>query len=202
MNEKSVLLIGGTSHTGKSFLAQAVRARTGWTYISTDMLARHPGRPWPSGSNSVPAHVVEHYSTLSTEERMHSVIAHYRSLWPTIEDRIETHLEGSLTQEGCVIEGSAILPENFAGYSADKVAVIWLTASDSLLENRIRQESRYSSASEEGRVLIDNFIRRALAFNRWVMADVQKHQLQSVAVDERTTIDDLVSAVGEDISFP
>ena len=40
-----LILIGGTSHTGKSTLARQLAEELGWNYLSTDQLARHPGRP-------------------------------------------------------------------------------------------------------------------------------------------------------------
>lgn len=46
INETRVILIGGSSHAGKSTLAQALAAELGWSYGSTDKRARHPGRPW------------------------------------------------------------------------------------------------------------------------------------------------------------
>ena len=41
-----VVLIGGSSHVGKSTLSEALAARMGWERLSTDSLALHPGRPW------------------------------------------------------------------------------------------------------------------------------------------------------------
>lgn len=35
-----VILIGGSSHTGKSALAEVIGARLGWRHVSTDSLAR------------------------------------------------------------------------------------------------------------------------------------------------------------------
>jgi 2-phosphoglycerate kinase len=46
MHRARVVLIGGTSNVGKSTVAQAVAERLGFEYLSTDELARHPGRPW------------------------------------------------------------------------------------------------------------------------------------------------------------
>src|SRR5215468_118437 len=58
-----VILIGGTSHTGKSTVAKRIAERLGAICVSTDSLARHPGRPWPA-AREVPPHVVEHYLQL------------------------------------------------------------------------------------------------------------------------------------------
>jgi 2-phosphoglycerate kinase len=53
INETRVILIGGSSHVGKSTLGQSLAAKLGWSYCSTDKLARHPGRPWV-GANGKP----------------------------------------------------------------------------------------------------------------------------------------------------
>lgn len=44
LKQTRVILIGGSSHVGKSTLAQYQAAKLGWNYRSTDKLARHPGR--------------------------------------------------------------------------------------------------------------------------------------------------------------
>ena len=89
--ELRVILIGGTSHTGKTALARALAARLGWRRLSTDSLARHPGRPWKTGGCVVPDHVAEHYLSLSVDELIEDVLAHYRSLWPAIRDLVSAH---------------------------------------------------------------------------------------------------------------
>ena len=54
MAELRVVLIGGTSNTGKSSVAQVVAERLEFAYRSTDGLARHPGRPWRTPEWEVP----------------------------------------------------------------------------------------------------------------------------------------------------
>ncbi len=49
-----VILIGGSSNVGKSILAQSLALKLGWSHISTDSLARHPGRPWKAEPKTVP----------------------------------------------------------------------------------------------------------------------------------------------------
>ena len=68
IDETRVILIGGSSHAGKSPLGLSLAAKFGWSYRSTDKLARHPGRPWVSANKkAIPEHVAEHYGTLSVE---------------------------------------------------------------------------------------------------------------------------------------
>src|SRR5687767_6850308 len=87
-----VILIGGSSHVGKSTLAQSLASELGWSYRSTDKLAKHPGRPWRTPPKTVPEHVAEHYLTLSVEELIADVIRHYRdNVWPLVEDIVTSH---------------------------------------------------------------------------------------------------------------
>jgi adenylate kinase family enzyme len=80
-----VLLIGGTSHVGKSTLAEALAAEIGWDRLSTDRLARHPGRPWATSSGAFPEHLATHYLSLSVDELATEQLRHYLRLWPRIE---------------------------------------------------------------------------------------------------------------------
>jgi cytidylate kinase len=85
MSDVRVVLIGGTSNTGKSTIARTLAERLGYEYASTDLLARHPGHPWRTTEREVPAAVAEHYGSLTVDELIGSVLAHYERLWPRIE---------------------------------------------------------------------------------------------------------------------
>ncbi len=57
----AVLVIGGTSHTGKSTLGHSLASDLGWRHLSNDAIARHPGRPF-RGDSKVPGTLPEsHY---------------------------------------------------------------------------------------------------------------------------------------------
>src|SRR5207244_3525733 len=144
-----VLLIGGSSHAGKSTLARALGDKLGWSVISTDTLARHPGRPWPVGSRAVPEHVAEHYLSLDGDELIRSVLEHYHNMWPRLRELIEEHAGEASTQR-IVIEGSALWPANIATLACGGVAAIWLTASDRVFEGRILAESGFVAADARG----------------------------------------------------
>lgn len=158
-DDVKVLLIGGTSHTGKSTLAQHLSQMLEWKTISTDGLARHPGRPWKVLPEMVPPPVAEHYLSLSVDELLADVLRHYRRLWPTISDlivRSETPL---------VVEGSALCPEWVAPLTSGKTA-IWLTANDDFLRQRIYATSGFDKADEPQKELIRKFVGRTLLSNR------------------------------------
>ena len=88
-----VILIGGASHVGKSTTAASLATSLGWKHISTDSLARHPGRPWKSAPEKVPDEVAEHYLSLSVDELIEDVLHHYRvNVWPQVKAIIASHL--------------------------------------------------------------------------------------------------------------
>jgi 2-phosphoglycerate kinase len=177
-----IILIGGTSHTGKSTLAHCLAARLVGTTQSTDRLARHPGRPWAPPPHAVRPHVVEHYRDLTDEERMASVLAHYRAMRPLIADVLHAHREGPATA-ALVVEGSALLPESAAALAAADVRAIWLTADDALLRTRIEAESGYARADPASRRLIEAFLERARRFDRFLRGEVGRRGWPAVQVE-------------------
>ena len=79
MNPK-VILVGGTSHTGKSTLASALADRQSRDLLSTDRMARHPGRPW---GQQLPGHVAAYYEARDGATLANEVLRHYReNVWP------------------------------------------------------------------------------------------------------------------------
>jgi len=160
-----LILIGGTSHVGKSTLGHRLAEELGWNYLSTDQLARHPGRPWRVGDRQIPDDVADHYTRLSVSELVESVLSHYRgNVWPIIDAIVRSRLNNPFDL-GLVLEGSAILPDllRTAGYT--RVAAIWLTAPDSLITERIKRSSDYETITAKERGLVDAFLQRALAID-------------------------------------
>ena len=189
-----VALIGGTSHAGKSTAARAVAARLGGEAISTDSLARHPGRPWPTPTWAVPDHVAEHYRTLSPEALIDSVLTHYRGMWPMVRGMIEARA----ADEGApplVLEGSALWPELVAELDLPAVRAVWLTADDAVFDARIRRESRFDDADAARRQLIESFVARTRLYDATMMAHVRRLGLPCVEVSAAMSEDDVIGAV-------
>jgi 2-phosphoglycerate kinase len=187
-----VILIGGSSHTGKSTLAQALANRLGWQYISTDTLARHPGRPWKTKPQTVPAHVAEHYLSLPVEELLADVLRHYKNLWPRIEALITTHAT-DLSTERLVLEGSALWPESVATLDVASVTAVWLTASDTFFRTRIYNESKFAEATARGQAMIEKFLARTQLYNERMMTAVTHLNLPYLNVEQSPSIDELGS---------
>ncbi|BAY85918.1 hypothetical protein NIES267_54240 [Calothrix parasitica NIES-267] len=169
-NETRVILIGGSSHAGKSTLAQYLATKLNWNYRSTDKLARHPGRPWIQDNKKfIPQHVVEHYQNLSPEELFIDVISHYeKNVLPQIEKIVRS-------EEYLIIEGSALYPELVKNLVREnQVEAIWLTGSEQLFRNRIYKESNFDNVGEDEKYLIEKFIQRTLLYNQRMMELVEK----------------------------
>jgi 2-phosphoglycerate kinase len=188
-----VVLIGGTSHAGKSSTASALAARWGAEAISTDKLARHPGRPWPTPTWVVPDHVAEHYATLTAEELIASVMAHYGRIWPMVRELIETRAADAGAPT-LVLEGSALWPELVAELKLPTVRAVWLTADDAVFDARIRRESRFDQADPAGRQLIESFAARTRLYNATMMQAVKRLGLPFLTVTAEMTEDEVVDA--------
>ncbi|MXZ02843.1 MAG: AAA family ATPase [Chloroflexi bacterium] len=184
-----VILIGGSSHVGKSTIATALAAKLGWTHVSTDSLARHPGRPWRSAPDKVPDDVAEHYLCLSVEELIEDVIRHYRvNVWPKVEAIIASHSDNT-SMNGVVLEGSALWPEFATSLDFDKIGAVWLTASDELFRQRIHTNSQYISKSIREQTTIDKFLERTIAYNALMVDAVNRHGFTLLDVQRSDAMD-------------
>ena len=189
-----VALIGGTSHVGKSTTAQALAARLGGEARSTDKMARHPGRPWPTPTWVVPEHVAEHYRTLTPDALLADVLAHYGRMWPMVRELIETRAADA-SAPTLVLEGSALWPEFVADLDSPGVRAVWLSADNASLDARIRRESRYETADAAGRQLIESFAARTRLYNETMLTHVRRLGLPLVEVTAAMAPEEIADAV-------
>ena len=182
-----VMLIGGPSNVGKSTLAQALAAQLGWRCASTDGLARHPGRPW----GTVPPHVAEHYLSLSVDELFEAVMRHYLTMWPAIRSMITAHACDP-SAECLILEGSALRPESVVTLSLDGIGAVWLTASDSFLQERICKASGFGQASPREKAMIEKFLGRTQRYNESMIQALRDLGLPWIDVEETSSLEDLI----------
>lgn len=193
MNKKtnSTILIGGTSHIGKSTLGNAVASRLNWPCLSTDSLARHPGRPWKTLPETVPDDVQEHYLSLSVEELFADVIRHYETVWPLVIDKISALPAG----QGQVIEGSALWPDFVVSPLRSDISTVWLTANEELLQSRIYRESAFAHAGRGQQELITKFLQRTVYFNQRMVERVVQLGLPLISIGGSDTVEDLCEKI-------
>lgn len=192
----STILIAGTSHVGKSTLAGLLSARLGWQAISTDSLARHPGRPWPS----IPAPVEEYYAQLSAETIHWFLKIHHQNIWPLIRTMIDSR---SGTGTATIFEGAALRPELISPLLSGTVAGVFLHASNDFLLERMRAHARYDDATASQRRIVDAFIERSLRENTEMLAAAQQHHVPVVDVTKPQALETLVAdLVARASTFP
>jgi 2-phosphoglycerate kinase len=185
-----VMLIGGSSHCGKSTVAARIAGRLGWEAVSTDTMGRHPGRPWPPQLLDARPHVAEHYGTLSVDELMASVLEHYEQrIWPVAQALIGER--AAADGPALVLEGSAVWPPFATALGLASVSAVWLTAHPQLFEARIRGESDYAAADARGRRLIDSFLARTIAFDAAMREQAERLGLPVLQVRDDDTVDDV-----------
>ncbi|MEU5655170.1 hypothetical protein ABZ802_06090 [Streptomyces sp. NPDC047737] len=175
-----VVLIGGTSNVGKSTVAHVVAERLGFACMSTDGLARHPGRPWRTPEREVPAHVAEHYGSHTVDELITSVLGHYDRLWPRIEELISTHASEGSGGPGLVLEGSALWPVRVATLRFPRTAAVWFTADASVVRARVHAAGCYETALGEEQVLMDTFLARTERYQALMREAVERLGLEHI----------------------
>ena len=75
-------------------VAHALAEKLGWRCVSTDNLAKHPGRPWRQTTRKVPDQVAEHYLSSKAHELVESVILHHRKMSPLVAELVRTTVKG------------------------------------------------------------------------------------------------------------
>jgi 2-phosphoglycerate kinase len=154
----SCVLIAGSSHTGKTTLAQKVCQALGQSPISADKLARHPGRPWPE----IPQPVAEYYGRLSAETIYWFLRVHHENVRSGILQIID---DTRNSRTSMVFEGSALRPEYVATRVSAQTVGICLYSDEIFLRDRMRSASQYFSRDQDQRMIIDKFIDRSLHDN-------------------------------------
>lgn len=169
------ILIGGSSHVGKTTFATGLAQPLGRALVSTDSLGRHPGRPWPS----VRPQVAEFYASLSDDTVHWFLKVHHENLWPRIQSII-SDFQGRSTP--FVLEGSALRPEYMAGLDQQVIKPVFLYADDDFLRSRMMTEAGYGDAEEQMIPIIDKFIERSIRENREMLAAARSAGISCIDV--------------------
>jgi len=192
-DETRVILIGGPSHAGKSTLGRSLSAQLGWSYRSTDKLARHPGRPWmPVDGKVIPDLVAKHYKTLSVNALFLDVLSHYeKNVWSQVKNIVHSHAFDLFT-DCLILEGSALWPIFVANLVGENgVQAIWLTASDQLFRNRIKSESNFEHVGEEEKHLIQKFLDLTILYNQRMREEVEQLEFRLIDVESVSMAEEL-----------
>lgn len=189
------ILISGTSHVGKSTLAERLAGRLGWAGLSTDGLGRHPGRPWLG----VPSQVLEFYERLTPETIHWFLKVHHENMWRQVRPMIEAERAAG---RPFVLEGAALRPAYIAPLLSDEVFGVLLHAPDGFLTERMRSAAAYETRGPAERLSIDAFIDRSLRENAALLAEARDTGLRVVDASDAQAVADLFDELVERAAVP
>ena len=196
-----VVLIGGTSHVGKSTFAESLADALAWQYLSTDSLSRHPGRPWRLDGSAVPAHVIQYFQTRSTEVLLDEVLQHFRqNVWPIAEAIVQCRLANEY-DIGLVLEGSAILPGCVHRAGWNDVKSLWFLDSNDLIRQRILAGSHYLEQPASIQRAVSGFLDRSLAFDHFLTESLAGLNFDVIDADNPEQIEHVKNAIVSANSF-
>ncbi len=139
----------------------------------------------------VPEHVAEHYLSLSVDELLTDVLRHYRdNVWPIVEALVVGQVTDP-SKDGLILEGSALWPDLVATLDPDNIAAIWLTANRQVIARRIHQASHFRQKTRRERLMIEQFLNRALVFDEQMMEAVRRLGLHYLDVTAATSSEQL-----------
>jgi len=179
------ILIGGTSHVGKTRFSQRLAESLGWQTLSTDQLARFPGRPW---GRKIPQDVQDYYNRVVGPDLLTDVIDHFQqNVWPIAEAIVRSRISNSFDRQ-VVLEGSAILPECVQTAGFEKARAIWFVAPREMIQERIYASSSYDSQAPDSQLLIDKFLDRTLKHNDQLVGELRSKNLFHVDVSDQAAL--------------
>lgn len=166
-----VILIAGTSHTGKTFLAQKLLEKYKYPYISIDHLKMGLIR--------------SKYTDLSVEDDENLT----KYLWPIVREIIKTNIENN---QNIIIEG-AYIPFNFKDDFSEEylknIKYVCLIMTEKYIKNNIENILKYEDVIEsrvnKENINIDEFI----AENKYNLDMCKKYGCNYILIDDKYDID-------------
>lgn len=166
-----VILITGASHTGKTALAQKLLERCKYPYLSIDHIKMGLIR---SGNTAL--------TPISDDAELTAY------LWPIICEIIKTAIENrqNLIVEGCYIpfDWETYFERNYI----DSIRYYCIVMSKAYIKLHFDDIKRYANVIEE-RMADDITVDTVLADNARMLAEVQRHGLNYILIDEAYDVD-------------
>ena len=166
-----VILIAGTSHTGKTILAQKLLEKYKYPYISIDHLKMGLIR--------------SKYTNISVEDDENLT----KYLWPIVREIIKTNIENN---QNIIIEG-AYIPFNFKDDFSEEylksIKYVCLIMTEKYIKNNIENILKYENVIEnrlyKDNINIDEFIEE----NKYNLDMCKKYGYNYILIDDKYDID-------------
>ena len=166
-----VILIAGTSHTGKTYLAQKLLEKYKYPYISIDHLKMGLIR--------------SKYTNISVEDDENLT----KYLWPIVREIIKTNIENN---QNIIIEGAYIpfsFKDDFSEEYLKNIKYVCLIMTEKYIKNNIENILKYEDVIEsrlnKENINIDEFI----AENKYNLDMCKKYDCNYILIDDKYDID-------------
>lgn len=169
-----VILIAGSSHTGKTLLAQKLLEKYKYPYLSIDHLKM--GLIRSKNTNLTP---------LSDDQELTNY------LWPIVKEIIKTAIENNqnLIIEGCYVPFD--YKKDFDNQYLSNIEYYCLIMSENYIKTHYEDIKKYASVIEN-RINDEITIESVLEDNAYYLKEVQKHNLNHIIIDDEYKIENLV----------
>ena len=166
-----ITLIAGTSHTGKTCLAQRLLEKHGWPYLSLDHLKMGLIR---SG-----------YTHLTVEQDDELTAL----MWPIVRDMIKTAIEN---EQHLVIEG-CYLPfdwrKDFGEEYLPHIRFVCLVMTEEYLRNHFSDVRRYASVVENREEELELDLAELIRDNAANLAKCREHGCEVILIDDKYQVE-------------
>ena len=173
-----IYLIGGSSHVGKTLLAQKLMERTGYPYTSLDHLKM--------------GFIRSGMTNLTVED---DVEMRYW-MWPFVTGMIKTAIENeqNLILEGCYIP--AEWQDSFSEEEIPHIRCMFIVMSEEYIRNHIAEIKDYANVIE---IRLDDEIdmERLIDCSAGFKKDCEEYGIPCYVIDDEFCIDDILNSVIE-----
>lgn len=166
-----VILIAGTSHTGKTYLAQKLLEKYKYPYVSIDHLKMGLIR--------------SKYTNISVEDDENLT----KYLWPIVREIIKTNIENN---QNIIIEGVYIpfsFKDDFSEEYLKNIKYVCLIMTEKYIKNNIENILKYEDVIEnrlyKDNINIDEFIEE----NKYNLDMCKKYDYNYILIDDKYDID-------------
>ena len=171
-----VYLIGGSSHVGKTLLAQRLLERTGYPYVSLDHLKMGFIR---SGMTDL---------TVEDDYRMRYW------MWPFVSEMIKTAIENdqNMIVEGCYIPSE--WQDSFDGWMLDQIKCLFIVMSEDYLRGHFPDVVEYADVIEK-RLDDHPDMERLINCSKEFLEECKELGVPYYVIDKEFSIEDMLETI-------
>ena len=171
-----IYLIGGSSHVGKTLLAQKLLERTGYPYVSLDHLKMGFIRSGMTDLTAEDDYEMRYW------------------MWPFVSEMIKTAIENdqNMIVEGCYIP--AEWQDSFDPRMLEHIRCMFIVMSEEYIRGYFTDIVNYADVIEK-RVCDDPDMERLIQCSKEFREECEQHRVPCYVIDKEFSIEDMLEAI-------